>query len=227
MPWSHQSVSWLIHFLGSTLPVLCKCGKGQPKALGPWICVVGPETSRLLLGPAPSLATLWEWEQLENLCIPLFLYIGFSKTNIYVYVCEFALFIVDDVYINDQGRKVQGLRKNWCDHCFQIFYFFFKDLFIYWKVRYTERRRDREEDLPSDDLLNKWAQRPMLCQSEARMQELLPGLAHGEGLCRVPKLWAVLNCSPRPQAWSWMGSGAAGIRTGAQYGFLVHSSWGL
>ena len=28
-------------------------------------------------------------------------------------------------------------------------------LFIYWKVRYTERRREREEDIPFDDSLPK------------------------------------------------------------------------
>ena len=36
--------------------------------------------------------------------------------------------------------------------------------------------------------------------------------------CRVPKPWAILNCLPRPQAGSWMGSGTAGIRTGALMG---------
>ena len=41
-----------------------------------------------------------------------------------------------------------------------------------------------------------------------RSQEPLPGLPHG---CRVPKLWAVLDCFPGPQAGSWKGSGAAGI----------------
>ena len=30
-------------------------------------------------------------------------------------------------------------------------FFFFKIFFFYYKVRYTERRRDREEDLPSND----------------------------------------------------------------------------
>ena len=43
-----------------------------------------------------------------------------------------------------------------------------------------------------------------------RSQEPLPGLPRG---CRVPKLWAALDCFPRPQAGSWMGSGAVGIRT--------------
>ena len=36
--------------------------------------------------------------------------------------------------------------------------------------------------------------------------------------CRVPRFWAVLDCPSRPQAGSWMGCGAAGIRTGAHMG---------
>ena len=70
-----------------------------------------------------------------------------------------------------------------------------------------ERQIYREEDLLSDDSPPKWAQRPMLCQSKAR--SLFPGLLRG---CRV------LDCLPRPQAGSWMGSGAAEIRTGAHMG---------
>ena len=42
------------------------------------------------------------------------------------------------------------------------------------------------------------------------------GLPRG---CRVLKLWAVLDCFPGPQAGSWKGSRAAGIRTGAHMGF--------
>ena len=41
-----------------------------------------------------------------------------------------------------------------------------------------------------------------------RSQEPLPGLPRG---CRVPKLWAILNCFPGPQAVSWKGSWAATI----------------
>ena len=45
-----------------------------------------------------------------------------------------------------------------------------KDLFyFYCKVRYTERSRDREEDLPSNDSLPKWLQWPVLCQSQVRI----------------------------------------------------------
>ena len=36
--------------------------------------------------------------------------------------------------------------------------------------------------------------------------------------CRVPRIWAVLNCCPRPQAGSWMGSRTARIRTGDHMG---------
>ena len=48
-----------------------------------------------------------------------------------------------------------------------------------------------------------------------RSQEPLSGLQSG---CRVQKLWAALYCFPGPQAGSWKGSGAAGIRTGAHMG---------
>ena len=37
-----------------------------------------------------------------------------------------------------------------------IFLFLFLKILFYYKVRYTERRRDREEDLLSDDSLPKW-----------------------------------------------------------------------
>ena len=90
-----------------------------------------------------------------------------------------------------------------------------KDLFIYWKVRYTKGRRDRKEDLLSDDSLPKWPQRLQLSQSEARSLKPLPDLPCG---CRVPRLWAILDCFPRSQAGSWMGSRAVGIRTNTHVG---------
>ena len=52
---------------------------------------------------------------------------------------------------------------------------------------------------------------PMIHSPDAmpiRSQEPLPGLPRR---CRVPKLWAVLDCFPGPQAGSWKGSGAASI----------------
>ena len=53
---------------------------------------------------------------------------------------------------------------------------------------------------------------PELRRSKARSQELLLGLSR-RGM--VPKLRAVLDCFLKPQRGSWMGSGVAGIRTGA------------
>ena len=56
----------------------------------------------------------------------------------------------------------------------------------------------------------------MLCNAmPIRSQEPPLGLPRG---CRVPKLWAVLNCFPGPQAGSGKGSGTAGIRTGTHMG---------
>ena len=73
-------------------------------------------------------------------------------------------------------------------------------------------RRHREGDHLSVDLLPNWLQWPELRQFEARNQEPLPSLPRR---CRVPKLWAILNCFPRPQAGSWMGSGASGTQNSA------------
>ena len=56
--------------------------------------------------------------------------------------------------------------------------------FFYWKVIFTERRRDRENDLPSAGSLPKWLQCLELSQFEAKGQEFLLGLPHR---CRVPK----------------------------------------
>ena len=43
-------------------------------------------------------------------------------------------------------------------------------------------------------------------------RNLFPGIPHG---IRVPRFWAILDCFRMPQAGSWTGSTAAGIRTGA------------
>ena len=45
---------------------------------------------------------------------------------------------------NKKNNKNKSLKK-----------FFLRFISFYWKVRYTERRRDREEDLPSDGSLPK------------------------------------------------------------------------
>lgn len=58
-----------------------------------------------------------------------------------------------------------------------------------------------------------------LSQSQARRQEILPGLPGG---CRIPRCWSTLRCLPRPQVVNWMGSEAARIQTGTYMG-----SWQL
>ena len=82
-----------------------------------------------------------------------------------------------------------------------LFFFFLDFIYFYCKVRYTERRRDRVEDLPTNDSFHKWPQCPVLCRSEAMSQELPPSLPRGY---RVSIVWAVLDCFPRPQVRSWM-----------------------
>ena len=57
--------------------------------------------------------------------------------------------------------------------------FFLTFIYFYWKGRYTERRRVREEDLPSDDPCPKQPQWMKLSQSEAR--SLLWGSHMGAG----------------------------------------------
>ena len=68
------------------------------------------------------------------------------------------------------------------------------------------RRRDRKI-LSFADSLPKQLQQLELNQSETKSHDLLPGLPHG---CGVLRLWAVLDCFPRPQA-GWKESGTAGI----------------
>ena len=41
-------------------------------------------------------------------------------------------------------------------------------MFVFWKVRFTERRKGREKDLPSAGSLPKWPQQPKLRWSESR-----------------------------------------------------------
>ena len=83
-----------------------------------------------------------------------------------------------------------------------------KDLFIFiGKQIYREKERQKERSSVC------WFTLQVVTTAGTeltRSQELLPGLPRGR---KVPKLWAVLDCFPRPQAGSWKGSGAAGIRT--------------
>ena len=66
-----------------------------------------------------------------------------------------------------------------------IFYLRFIYLFERQTYREGEAEREREIDLPSTGSLPKWPQRPELRRSEARSQELLPGLPCG---CRGPRV---------------------------------------
>ena len=76
--------------------------------------------------------------------------------------------------------------------------------FIPWKakgatlkrqIRFTKTKSKIFDPLP----LPKWPQWSELNRSKARSQELLPVLPCG---CRVPRLWAILDYLPRPQAGS-------------------------
>ena len=93
--------------------------------------------------------------------------------------------------------------------------FFLKIYFYY--LFLLERRIYREERQRGRSSV-RWFTPQVSATSNAMpiwSQEPLLGLPCG---CRVPKLWAVLCCFPRPQAGSWKGSGASGIRTGAPIG---------
>ena len=62
-----------------------------------------------------------------------------------------------------------------------------------------QRGGETEEDLPSIDSLPKRSQWPEPSRSKVRSPEPLAGLPHRS---RVPRLWAVLDCFPGPQAES-------------------------
>ena len=79
---------------------------------------------------------------------------------------EFCMSVFLTISVQCLGGTVKILMLR----CFV--FLFFKIYFItYRKGRYTERRRDREEDLPSDDSLAKWRQWLVLSQTEGRCQE--------------------------------------------------------
>ena len=110
------------------------------------------------------------------------------------------------------AANFSGLIKQYssisCEVETQIFIqIFFLKIYFYWKGRFTERKRHK--DLVSAGSFPKWLPAGAeLSQSEAISQELF--LGHPRG-CRVPKLWAILHRFSRPQAGSWVGSGAAGM----------------
>ena len=93
--------------------------------------------------------------------------------------------------------------------------FFFKHLFF---IMFLLERRIYREERQRGRSSFRWFTPQVSATADAmptQSQEPLLGLPRG---CRVPKLWAILNCFPGPQAGSWKGSGAAGIRTGAHMG---------
>ena len=86
---------------------------------------------------------------------------------------------------------------------------------MYWKVIYTERRRDKEEDLLSYDSLCKWLQ----WAGAEPIQSEEPGTSsssatrvQGSKALGYPRLLSQATSRSR------MRSGAAGIRTGAYMG---------
>ena len=85
---------------------------------------------------------------------------------------------------------------------------FLRFIYFHYKVRYTERRREREKFIwwPTPQV-------PAAGVSLIRSQE--PGTSSKSALqVQDPKAWAILGCFPRLQAGSWMGIGAGRIRTG-------------
>ena len=93
--------------------------------------------------------------------------------------------------------------------------FFFKDLFLLFFIGKADIQRGETERKIFRPMIHSPSEPNGADTMPIRSQELLPGLPRG---CRFPKFWAVLDCFPRPQAGSWKGSRAAGIRTGAHLG---------
>ena len=67
----------------------------------------------------------------------------------------------------------------------------FKDLLVFIGTSGVQREGETEKDVPSAGSLPKCPQWPELSSSKANSQELLLGLPHE---CRVPRLWAILDC---------------------------------
>ena len=104
------------------------------------------------------------------------------------------------------GGKLETALSPW-QRFLSFLSFFWKDLFLlffHWKGGYTEQRQRGRSSV-------RWFTPQVSAMADAmpiQSQEPLPGLPRG---CRVPKLWAVLDCFPGPQTGSWKGSRAAGI----------------
>lgn len=74
----------------------------------------------------------------------------------------------------------------------------------------------REKDMQRERFSVLWLEPN---KSKARSQQIFPDL---QGRCRVPRLWAVLDCLPKPQAGNWRRNGAASTQIHTHMG-----SWSL
>ena len=91
--------------------------------------------------------------------------------------------------------------------------FFFKDLFLLFFIGKADIQRGETERKIFHPMIHSPSEPQRVDTMPIRSQEPLPGLPRG---CRVPKLWAVLDCFPRPLAGSWKGSEAAGAHMGSR-----------
>ena len=93
--------------------------------------------------------------------------------------------------------------------------FFLKIYFYYFCVGKADAQRGETKRKIFHPMIHSPSESNGRCYTDPK-----PGASSGSPTrgCRIPKLWAVLDCFPRPQAGSWMGSGAAWIRTGAHMG---------
>lgn len=81
---------------------------------------------------------------------------------------------------------------------------------IFWKVRHTEKKRDKQNDLASAHSLHKTPQQLGLHQSQGKD----PGASsRSPTQVKVPKALGHPRLLCRPHAGTWMRSGEAGIRT--------------
>ena len=88
-------------------------------------------------------------------------------------------------------------------------YFFLRFIYLLESQIY---RKERQRERSSDRWFTPQVSTTGRCYADpkpgASSVSPTPGLPPG---CRFPKLWAVLDCFPGPQAGSWKGSGTAGI----------------
>ena len=100
------------------------------------------------------------------------------------------------------------------NQCVRKCKFFFFKIYLFLLERWIYREEERQRGRSSVQ----WFTPQVAATAGAepiQSQELLPGLPRRYS---VPRLWAILGCFPRPQTGSWMGSGAARIRTRTHMG---------